>query len=401
MPDKRTQLSLLILPLAAWGMRPAAVSGGSPIRDQVQAAGQRLTSEQRCSKGPSGGSWPGEETHTAPIVAGLAGAYRLTCDESFRAAAQAGAKYILRFAADNFHGDEAYALASLSDILSDDADIRRRLGTFYVNVQAGGTRGYLGLLSEQDKPSDAVFEAADYTVAAFLVDANDKQIWRDGLMSCLARIDDATADCPVRALGVAVWALAGTGPLDDSPVDPSGQGRSYWRNRTLVELPGLLMEHWVAEGYWASSFYRRFDHGNGGIGPVAGYTEDAVFGALGLATANRVLEDPNVEAALARVRDVLVACIDERGFVHEHLWLGGNECYLYSGEVIQAVAALTNSADLNLGGRVDGADLAAWPGSWRCASGRDRCSCRRADINHDGRVDERDLLAMTRQWLRP
>jgi hypothetical protein len=403
-PGKRTQLSLLALSLAAWVVCASPVRGDFPIRKSIEIAAERLTSMQR-TRGLSAGSWPEEEMSTGPIVAGLADAYALTCIDDFRTAAQAGGNYILHLSSDNFYGDEAYALACLCGILPDDRDNpwQSALRDFYVKVRHrpnGGTQGYINLLSSQSEMSEMVCHMAGYTIAAFSIDAHDKSIWREGLIDCLGWIDDSTAVHPVRALGAAVWALACTGPLDDSAIDPCDDRLFCWHGKTLADLPGMLLEHWIAEGDLAGSFYKRFDHGNGGVGPVAGYTEDTVFGALGLAAARRILEDPAIEIAAVRTRDVLLSCIGKEGEVYRYMWLDGEERCLYSAEVIQAIAALTNPADLDFQGRVDAADLAILAGVWRFQNGRDRCSCGRADINRDGQVDERDLMVMARQWLR-
>lgn len=134
-------MSLFTLVLTAWMFYPAPAKGASSLREQVETAGRRLMSEQRC-KGPSAGFWPEEGIHAASIV-------------------------------------------------------------------------------------------ADCTVAAFVVNPQNKAIGREGWMNGLAGMEGSTVFLPVRVLRVAVWALAGTGALDHSAVDPSGNGRSYWRTTTL------------------------------------------------------------------------------------------------------------------------------------------------------------------------
>ena len=404
MLETRAQLRVLALSCLAWAVGASPVRGGLPIGVSIETAAERIVSLQR-TRGPSAGSWPREEEATGPIVAGLAEAYRLTCVDNFRTAAEAAGSYILHLSPDNFYGDEAYALTCLCGGASCDQDNpwQSAVRSFYGRVRhrpGGGTLGYISLLSSQGEPSEMVCHMAGHVRAAFSVNAYDKGIWREGLIECLARVDDATAVYPVRALGAAVWALAGTGTLDDAAVDPCDDGLFYWRGKTLADLPGMLLEHWIADGDLTGSFFKRFDHGNGGLGPVAGYTEDAVFGALGLAAANRLLADPCMEAAMVHTRDALLVCLGETGEMYRYMWLDGEQRCLYSAEVIQAVAALTNPADLDLGGHVDAADFAVLAGSWRCKKGPDRCSCGRADIDGDGQVDERDLMAMARQWLK-
>ncbi len=173
MGNRRTQLSLLLLPLTAYAAYTTPVCGCTPIREPVERAAEWLMENQEHKPCCAGGYWPEEESYTGSIVAGL-------------------------------------------------------------------------------------------------VDANDKRVWREGLIECLAQVDDATAEYPVRALGAAVWALARTGALDDSAVDSSRTARCCWRGKTLADLPDLLLGHWISAGDMAGSFYERFDHGNGFIGPAGG-----------------------------------------------------------------------------------------------------------------------------------
>jgi hypothetical protein len=70
---------------------------------------------------------------------------------------------------------------------------------------------------------------ADYTVAAYVIEAEDREIWRNALIDWLSALDDQ-ARYPVMALGAATWALAVTGPsLDQTLIDPCGLGASYWK----------------------------------------------------------------------------------------------------------------------------------------------------------------------------
>ncbi len=315
----------------------------SDVVDAARVVASRLALGQ-VQGGPFEGSWSDEEAYTGTIVAGLVRAYEVTCDEETKVAAVAGGNFILRAAAGNYYGDEAYALMCLSAISEDESlDVwRLALNDFYGSVSRraeGGTEEYVAQFGEAD-PSVAVFYLAHHTVAAFYVDAEDKSIWRDALVSQLIQVDD-TAESPVMALGMATWALALTGPLDDSPVDPNGRGAPYWSGVTLEGLPELLLTQQVPDGEHAGSFYWRLDHTNGGFGgPPEGYTEELAAGALGLSAADEAIPDLEIEAAIELTRDCLVSSINEDGGVRQHLTLGGEAYFYEAAGVLRALECL-------------------------------------------------------------
>ncbi len=352
------------------------------------------------------GAWPGEEAYTGSLVAGLIAAYEVTFNEDYEAAAIAGGDFILRVANGNYYGDEAYALARLSRITEDETQNvwRSAVAEFYQNVRnraEGGTAGYVAQF-ELTQLTRAVFYLAHHTVAASYVDAEDKDVWREALLSFLSRVDDDSTDFPVMALGIATWALAETGPLDDFLVDVEAQGVTYWQGVTLADLPRLLAGHQVTEGDLAGSFYGRFDHGDGGQGVAeAGYAEDLTLAVLGLAAAGRVVADPAIEVVLGNARNVLIEQIGVFGFVLQHLWYGGDAYLFYSGYALRALAELTPVTDVDLQDGTSGSDLAVLAGRWRDGAGYGDCLCGRAGINRDGRVDARDLNVFGHGWLTP
>lgn len=352
------------------------------------------------------GAWPGEEAYTGSIVAGLTAVYEMTLDESYEAAAVAGGEFILRAANGNYYGDEAHALACLSRISQDETQNvwRSAITEFYQNVKdkaQGGTVGYVSQF-EETQLTRAVFYLAHHTVAASYVDAEDKDIWRESLLTFLAQVDESSTHFPVMALAVATWALAETGPLDDALVDVAGDGTPYWQGVTLADLPRLLASHQVTEGDLAGSFYGQFDHGDGGQGVAeAGYAEDLALAVLGLAAANEIVPDPAIDVILAEARDVLVTQIGSFGFVPQHLWYGGDAYLFYSAYALRALAKVTPVTDIDLRGGVDGADLAVLASHWRSDKCRQCCACSRADVNRDGRVDGFDLKALGVGWLTP
>jgi len=141
------------------------------------------------------------------------------------------------------------------------------------------------------------------------------------------------------ALGIATWALALTGPLDDTLIDPSGTGTAYWSGKKLADLPGALLSHQVPDGeLYAGTFYWRFDHGDGGSGePVSGYTEDAIFNTLGLIAASRGDPALDLDAAIDAAGQALLGGVKSGGKVFEHLWLESSDYYTFGGEMLQVL----------------------------------------------------------------
>ena len=244
-----------------------------PIKEARAAIADRLVTEQAPD-----GSWPEEADYVGSIVAGMARAYEVVGKDKYKAAAELGGNFILGISEGNFYGDEAYALALLTEITGDTAyaDAVRQ---FYNSVD---TYAYIRAYQETDR-SNAVFYIAHHAVAAHKVGATDAGIWRQGLIEYLSLISDDVAYYPVMSLGVATWALAQTGPLDDTKLDPF-----YWGDVALSDLPDILLSHLVIspkDGI-TGTFYHRFDHTSAGENfEASGYVEDTVFAVLGLMAA--------------------------------------------------------------------------------------------------------------------
>jgi len=171
---------------------------------------------------------------------------------------------------------------------------------------------------------------------------------------------------------------------------------------TLADLPGLLLGHQVLPGVQdAGSFYWRFDHGYGGVpSAVSGYTEDTIFGTLGLVAASRA--DPALEfdAAILAARQALLGGVYGGGVVYEHLWLQGAIYYAYAGEMLQVLSELIIPGDLNLDGGINFIDFAFFADSW-CDSGCAPCSwCNHADLNQSGEVNYFDMEIIANNWLK-
>jgi len=294
------------------------------------------------------GSWFGENDFTGSIVAGMVSAYELTGESAYKTSAERGGDYILNNYEAGFYGDEAFALARLNQIATPSDSQgwwiwRIAVWNFYLNIYAQES-DYSFYISQftSIEPSTAVFYLANHLVAAYYAGAIDKEIWREILIDYLAQIDDESSDFPVMALGVATWALAATGPLDDQLIDPLGSGADYWNNKELADLPYLLLSHQVPDGEpYAGSFYWRFDHGDGGSGgPVSGYTEDAIFATLGLISASRANSALDLETAILTAGQALLGSISNEGKVFEHLWLEGIDLYVFGGEMLHVLGEL-------------------------------------------------------------
>ena len=391
--------------------------GALSISDAINACADRLD-EQQIKTGGNAGSWPLEAGYTGSIVAGLVGAYEAEGDVNWKVSAELGGDYILAFAKGNFYGDEAFALSRLSQVSdSPSANIWRTvLGDFYFNVTngEGGTGGYISQFSSIE-PSTAVFYIANHVVAAYYVSTTDRLTWRQALINYLAKVDDSSSAFSVLALGVATWALASTGPLDNTLIDPSGAGAPYWSGKRLRDLPGLLVTHQVPAGeLYAGSFYWRFDHTSGGSDDAAsGYTEDSVFASLGLVAAAAADPALDIDDSIHAAREALLEGVDSDGTVSEHLSGLGAVYYAYAGEMVNVLSELVLSGwvpdvciyDLDDDDFIGPGDFSLFACCWLHLAGDYGCSglfpCVDSDFDCDGLVGPGDLSWFATGWLKP
>ena len=365
----------------------------------IEKVANRLNTEQ-IKIGISKGSWPGEVNYTGSILSGMVSAYRLKCDSDYRRSAEWGGDYILWASQGNFYGDDIFALTRLSQIASDPCDNpwRTIVADFYDNVKnsVGSTEDYVSTFQAVE-PSTAVFYLANHVVSAYYVDAEDKQSWRQGLIDLLSRVDDSSY-CPVMALGAATWALAQTGPLDQTDIHSSGEGAPYWEFKKLVDLPDLLMSHQVQDGQpGAGGFYWQFGHKDSSPN---GYTEDAIFATRGLVAAYYANPDPNLESAILNAHAALLDGISSEGKVWERLSHEGSIYYTYSGEMLQVLGELVIPGDLDLDGSINSADYAILVNNWYASDCTEYCCCYGADLNQDGKVDFEDFKIIADNWLK-
>lgn len=343
-----------------------------PAEERADAVAAHLEQAQ-VKEGPNQGLWPPEVMFAGPPTAGMACAYKWLEDPLYKQSAELGGDYILwvGVAQGQLLGDEVYALVCLSEISDDPNDNvwRTALVDFFEgNRRRGGTtEEYLELFTELEA-SAATFYVAHHTVGAYYVDDIDKGIWRDALIRHLAGVDDES-DYPVMALGAATWALATTGPLDETLVGASVGYASYWQGIFLCDLPLLLLMHQVPEGEpFGGSFYWRFDHTAGPSDPeglTSGFTEDAIYSALGLAAAAALATDPpneDLEQAVRTAYAALLDGVDEEGKVYEHLSHAGESYYAYSGEMLQGLWGVARYIAAQENQDVNEVEVSAEPG---------------------------------------
>jgi hypothetical protein len=347
------------------------------LDDAVAAMAFRVQEDQI---GPEGlkagaaGSWPGEEYFTGAIVNGMLSAYNMTSDPDYSKSAWDGAVFMHGFRdrgsrdAYNYYGDGALAYARFGQMKSEEEKYsiwEIILNHYYDEVESLGTEGYLaGATPFEGEASSPVYYLAHYAQAAYIADTRDKAIWRQGLIQALARVTDESAMFPVMAMGAATWALAMTGPLDEILVDPHADTGSPWNGVTLADLPIMLLSHQVPEGgFDQGSFFWRFDHGDGGGGAVTeGYTEDTIFGTLGLLAAYENSEPSNLdgngaalEGGLLAAAKAILSSFRPDGAVYEHLSIvdGGIARHVYAGEMLFLLEQLGLDLSLDLDGIVN------------------------------------------------
>lgn len=320
-----------------------AASKAIPLDQMITAIADQLVDSQNVF-----GAWENEEDFTGSIVTGLIRAYEETSKTVYITAAELGVTYILDAAGGNFFGDEAYALARLSEVTGEPvyADI---VLEFYNGLD---TSEYISGFNETDR-SNAVFYIAHHAVAAYKVGAADAGMWRTAIIEYLSMINDDFAYFPVMSLGVATWALGQTGPMDDTKIDTDGIGEDYWMDVTLSDLPDILSIHQAISGPYAGSFYHRFDHMPAASGfEECGYTEDTVFGLLGLIAVDGTVAIDGVVRdfgqEIQNAKEALAAGIPSDGDVCCHIWshIISDMRYTFAGEVLEAMQ--TQKVDLDV-----------------------------------------------------
>lgn len=272
------------------------------------------------------------------MVAGLVQAYQMAGTAAYKTAAEDGGDYIINTYSPGFYAEDVYALTRLSDISSDPKWGNEASGYYslietYSGPGGDGTDAYIAdWFIGMGDPSGIVLSLAHHTVASHKVNATEKSEWRDGVITALGDVDDTTANYPVMALGVGVWALGLTGGFDPGTTVP---GAGDLSGMGLDELPDELLSHQESSGEHAGSFYWQFGHLPPlGGGEALGYTEDTVFGTLGLIAAHSVdFADYSVPISLGR--QVVGTGVGSDGRVYDHLWSGTTDKHYFAGEALR------------------------------------------------------------------
>lgn len=317
--------------------------------EAVELMAMRLDQNQ-IKEGPDAGLWPLEMAFLGPITTGMASAYEWTGDPAYRQAAELAGEWVLTtaIAQGSLFGDEAYAFVWLSETADDPSHNmwQNALVDFYLSPRKqhneDTTEEYLAAFDGLE-PSTAVFYLAHHLVAADYVEDQDVDVYRQTLLAHLSRVDDE-AVFPVMALGIATWALVTTDSLAETPIvaNPMQLHSPLWDGLAVGDMPGLLASHQVPEGeLFAGSFYWRFDHTDAGTGGVvSGYTEDTIFGTLGLVAAasqRRAEADEEMDQAIQAAQAALLHGVDENGQVYEHLTCQGATRDTFAGEMLQVL----------------------------------------------------------------
>ncbi len=425
MDKKQKNLKSVVLVIAV-GLAvamPAAASPPATTSEAVNRIADRLV-EKQLKTGSDAGAWPAQSPYlrgwfTGTMVAGLTEAYWMTCKSAYRDAAELGGQWILDNADTcNFFHDEAYALASLSEMACDpQANIwRDALKQFFDCVRGqpddpedpdfgdlAGTEWYIAKIADAMDPSLATFEVAYYTVAAHYIDDPDKDIWRDGLIDLLTTVENSSAS-PILALGAATWALSLTGPMDDTL---AFAGDTQWTEfaggaaTELQDLPPLLKTYRSPSSYpiFGGHFYWLYLPQNQGD---AGWTAPNVYGIMGLAAATETDPGFNFRADIDIAWRRTLNAIDINGDVWYDAALGpgsaGNETYyVYAGELLQALGAAALPGDINRDDKVNPLDLKALAINWLSLDGCTGCSI--ADLTRDRKVNLADFAKLAEGWM--
>ena len=349
----------LILMAALVVVATAACAQAGSIRETIVLVADDLVAEQDML-----GSW-GEFGFTGEPVAGLVHAYQLTGTAGYKTVAEDGGNYCLYDEGgynnstgkytDGLFASGAYALTLLSEVSGSPSSNswRTAVDDFYEYVarDVADTQDYIDHYLANAEDTSAVYDIARHTVAAFYVDADDKAIWRTGLTTALADVDDGDAS-PVMALGVAVWGLAKTGAMNGTPVDSGAAPGSLWDGVTLGNLPEMLADEQAPDG----SFYTRFDHNQG-----YGFTEVTAIGGLGLIAADENASGLGYSAQRVDVGEVLIPGVDTGGEVYWKIGDDGHpQYYFLAGETLAVLPGTAMPGDANYDSAVDGLDYVIW-----------------------------------------
>jgi hypothetical protein len=316
------------------------------IAGPADLAADHLVSEQSKS-GQNPGLWPNELEFSGSIDAGLISAFGLTGTPTYKAAAITATNAIQTYRSNSngdppiYLGDETYSMSRLSTLTGDNT-YAGWANTFYDNTirhSTLGTSGYISNFVGSNETSTAVIMLAYHTLASYApnVNAIDKNLWRNATIQELGDVTNADL-FPVQAAGAALWALASTGPLDNTLINPNAAPGSLWDGVKLSDLPGIVARQEVTTGAQAGTFNYQFDIANS-----TPFTEDTAYGTLGLMAAYRAdLTLYPYQAMTIQSQQKLATGVDPNSFPSGAVYQiladpNSNHYNLYNGELLQAL----------------------------------------------------------------
>jgi hypothetical protein len=343
------------------------------ITDAINAASARLVGGQVVPAATTTWEGPMYTGYNGTIIAGLTSAYRANGVVANKLAAEAGGTALIADAWANAGGNlnavsyasnEVYGLtqvAALQSIPSSSTYYSAARDFFTIghgsDVNAvvtalnTGNSAMLGAYgySPLDKTLTTV-NLAQYTAAAYAVNAPNKAAYRSSLITMLGQVADLDSVgsqnpqyCPTQALGAAVWALAKTGNGLDSTVITGPTGltdplQNSFGGKMLSELPGMLDARLDSVSHTFFVYLNFADY--------YAYTEDVAFGILGLDAADFAGHTSTYAGDIAAARLALSGAVDlssgsssgttyDSCFPMPESYSGGE----YAGMALQALAA--------------------------------------------------------------
>lgn len=315
---------------------PNEVIEPMPLGDALGAVADDLVANQIITDGSPGARWLGMENYSGAITQGLVSAHNIFGGHGYADAARDGAGWLFWDAAQQTPlGDAVLAWAAFGATGYHNTEPwTGAAARFFENVRIytpKGAAGYAASFGGDD--SSTVYYLSNLTLAAYIVNAPEKAIWRAGLVDALGEVTDATADFPVQSVGMAAWTLGATGAVD----------------ATLADV--LLSHQAPQDGFDPGSFFWRFDHSVDDPNVVAeGYTADAIFAVLGLYA---VADDnpeivPALQAAIVDGVKAVLGTLGTDGTVYEHLSLGGQASYVYAAQMLLMADIMGLDLELDL-----------------------------------------------------
>lgn len=315
---------------------PNAVILPLPLGDALRAVADDLVANQTANDGAGGAGWPGMANYNGSITQGLVSALNIFGDAGYGDAARKASAWL--YTDSLFQAplpDTVLAWAAFGATGGFNTAVWTNTAAWYYdNVKVytpGGAAAFAAGFGGD--ASSVVSCLANLTLGAYLVDADEKAIWRAALADALANVTDDTAAFPVQSIGMATWVLATTGPVDPAMAE------------------ALVAHQVAADGYDPGSFFWELDHGLDDPNTVAeGYTQDAIFAVLGLyaiADAHPELV-PALQAPLINGLKAILGSLGTDGLVYEHLSLGGQASYVYAAQILLLVDVMGLSLDIDL-----------------------------------------------------